>query len=518
MGVKKIAALIVGIGCVWPRPSLVEAHLSPPTPRTQLLWLHYDGTQFRLIRSQLDSDATSSYTPSPSSSGTFRLALESEDGRVLFVSHFDDPRLIHVDRVTEEGDIHGEALLLPETIVPLRVPYVEEATRLRISGGNIPTGVLPLEAPIEALDATGALPPYTTQTIIRTGPSCNRLDIVFLGDGYRATEMEKFDRDVRAFADHLLKTPPYAAYRYAINIHKVNVISRDSGIDRPSLGLYRDTALDMTFDFEGVPNAVYAPVESEYKIYRAAALVPDADLIIVLVNERDLGGSSGPLKNISVVTTHALGPELLVHELGHSLAFLADEDDGPLAPPLREPMKVNVTLERTREGLRRVGKWDYWIEDAQSPSESRTRVGLFEGGLGASYGVFRPAPTCKMRTLGQPFCPVCAEQHVRRFYFYIRPIDAVSPPPIAPLSVHETTADTLVFRVIPLEPSPGRLHIAWFVDGLPLEHHESSLSLPTATLSPGQHTVTVVVTDRTPFVRWDPSGLLSSRVSWTLTR
>jgi len=331
-----------------------------------------------------------------------------------------------------------------------------------------------------------------------------------------ATKREKFDRDVRAFADHLLKTQPYAAYRHAINIHKVNVISRDSGIDRPSLGLYRDTALDLTFDFEGVPNAVYAPVESEYKIYRAAALVPEADLIVVLANERDFGGSSGPLKNISVVTTHALGPELL-HELGHSFAFLADESDGPSAPPLREPTKANVTLERTREGLRRVGKREYWIEETipVPTPESYSGVGVFEGEFGVSRGVFRPARTCKMRTLGQPFCPVCLEQHVLRLYFYIRPIEAVSPPLAA---IKAASGDTLVFRVIPLEPSPGTRQIEWFLNGLPLDHHDASLPLPVGTLSPGQHTITVVVTDRTPFVRRNPTGLLSSRVSWTLTR
>lgn len=484
----------------------------------QTLWVHYDGTRFQLIESQIHPasalpQASPSHLP-----GTFRFTVEAEDGQVLFVSEFDDPRPIHVDRLSEEGNIDGQTLLLPETIFPLRVPYAEKATRLRISGDDLPTIVLPLEVSTEALEATSARPNYTAQTVIRTGPSSNRLDIVFLGDGYQATEMEKFDRDVRAFAAHLLETQPYAAYRHAINIHKVNVISRDSGIDRPSLGLYRDTALDMTFDFGGVPSAVYAPVESEYKIYRAAALVPEADLIVVLVNERDFGGSSGPLKNISVVTTHALGPELLVHELGHSFAFLADENDGPSAPPLREPTKVNVTLEHTREGLRRVGKWDYWIEDARSSSESSMNVGLFEGGLGASRGVFRPSPTCKMRTLGQPFCPICMEQHVRRLYFYIRPIEAALPPPGSLLSIHETMADTLLFRVVPPEPSPGTLHIEWFMDGLPLDHHEASFSLPTATLSPGQHTITVVVTDRTPFVRRDPLGLLSSRVSWTLTR
>ncbi len=518
MGVKRITALVVSIGCaLWYIPETADARPPSSPPTWQLLWVHYDGARFQLIGSQIRSQSALPRALPTSLSRTFRFVLETEDGGALFAGQFDDPRLIHVDHVNEEGALHSETLLLPETIFSLRVPYAEGAVRLRISGDDFPTVTLPLDTPIEALDALSALPNYTTQTVLRTGPSSNRLDIVFLGDGYRVTEMEKFDRDIRAFADHLLQTQPYAAYRHAINIHKVNVISRDSGIDRPSLGLYRDTALDMTFDFEGVPNAVYAPVESEYKIYRAAALVPEADLIVVLVNERDLGGSSGPLKNISVVTTHARGPELLLHELGHSFAFLADESDGPSAPPLREPTKANVTLERTREGLRQVGKWDYWIEEAiPAPTpESYSGVGIFEGGFGVSRGVFRPTRTCKMRALGQPFCPVCLEQHVLRLYFYIRPIEAVSPPLAA---IEAVSGDTLLFHVVPLQPSPGTLRIEWFVNGLPLDHHEASLPLPLGTLAPGQHTITVVVTDRTPFVRRDPTGLLSSRVSWTLTR
>jgi len=519
MGVRKIAALTVSIGCaLLVIPGTGGAHSPPPPPTTQVLWIHYDGTQFQIVGSQVRSDPSPPQAfPSPSS-GTFRFALESEDGRTLFAGWFEDPRLLHADRADEAGYVQGETLFRPEALFPLRIPYLAEAARVRIAADGFPTTLLPLDAPMATLDATSPLPNYTTQTVIRTGPSSNRLDIVFLGDGYRATEMEKFDRDVRTFAEHLLTTPPYAAYRHAINVHKVNVISRDSGIDRPSLGLFRDTALDLTFDFEGVPGAVYAPAESEYKIYRAAALVPEADLIVVLVNESDLGGSSGPLKNISVVTTHAWGPELLLHELGHSFAFLADESDGPAAPPMREPSKANVTLQSTREGLQRVGKWDHWIEDAPSPSKSPTGVGLFEGGLGASRGVFRPAQTCKMRALGRPFCPVCAEQHVLRLYFYIRPIEAVSPSPTAPLSAHEIATDALIFRVIPLEPSPAMLRIEWFVDDRPLDHHEASLRLPLMALPPGLHTITVVVTDPTPFVRRDPWGSLSSRVSWTLAR
>lgn len=524
MGVKQVSAITVSLGCLlaplgFSQGAQVQRELS--ASRTQLLWLRYDGAQFQILQSEIrpDSFAMAMTNPLPAGSGLFRFTLESAKGEILYAGAFEDPRQIHADSVSEDGQVRGETLLLPETIFPLRVPYFEEALRLRISGEEGPTASLSLD-PILSLEVTNGLPNYTTQTIWRTGPSSNRLDIVFLGDGYRATEMGKFDRDVRAFADYMLQTPPYAPYRQAINIHKVNVISRDSGIDRPSRGIFRDTALDMTFDFQGMPGAIYAPAESEYKIYRAAALVPEADLIVVLVNERDLGGSSGPLKNISVVTTHALGPDMLLHELGHSFAFLADESDGPAAPPLREPTKANVTGQRTREGLREVGKWDYWIEPGQPlpTPEGSPGVGLFEGALGASKGVYRPAQTCKMRALGQPFCPICLEQHVRRLYFYIRPIDAVSPQPADLASMSEAAGEPLTLRVVPLSLPLETVEIQWFVDGLPVGHHDTSLSISTTSLPPGPHTIAVIVTDRTPLVRWDPTGRLSSHVTWRITR
>jgi len=72
-----------------------------------------------------------------------------------------------------------------------------------------------------------------TQKIVDHGPDSLRYNIVILGDGYRGTEMAKYHADAQAFVDAFRATAPFGDLWCGINIHRVDVVSTDSGADDP---------------------------------------------------------------------------------------------------------------------------------------------------------------------------------------------------------------------------------------------------------------------------------------------
>ena len=72
-----------------------------------------------------------------------------------------------------------------------------------------------------------------TVRIVDHGPNGARYNIVIVGDGYRAADAAKYHADVQSFVDTLRATAPFADLWCGINIHRVDVVSTDSGADDP---------------------------------------------------------------------------------------------------------------------------------------------------------------------------------------------------------------------------------------------------------------------------------------------
>jgi hypothetical protein len=88
-----------------------------------------------------------------------------------------------------------------------------------------------------ALGAAPALA-WDSETIGDNGDPADRYDIVFLGDGYRASEMSKFRADTDAVVAYLTGTVnPFKDYRRCFNFHRVLVESVESGVDHPAQGI-----------------------------------------------------------------------------------------------------------------------------------------------------------------------------------------------------------------------------------------------------------------------------------------
>src|SRR5687768_8619825 len=84
-------------------------------------------------------------------------------------------------------------------------------------------------------------------TIVDNGPPSNRVDIVFLGDGYTQADLTAglYDQHIRLYSNHMFASPtflddPFSRYRNFFNVHKLSVVSNQSGADVPSQSVFRD--------------------------------------------------------------------------------------------------------------------------------------------------------------------------------------------------------------------------------------------------------------------------------------
>jgi MYXO-CTERM domain-containing protein len=236
------------------------------------------------------------------------------------------------------------------------------------------------------------------------------------------------------------------------------------------------------------------------------------------VNDPKYGGSGG---TVCVSSANEQSFEVLAHEIGHSLAFLADEysyeGNQPPCDPQQDCQEANATLRTTLEQI----KWHDWIEDgtplptpATAPYASVT--GLFEGARYTPTGVYRPQLNCKMRDLGADYCAVCTEQFVRSIWTSdnIKMIETSAP---AEPNVQSVTCDAIELSVTSPPIVPSTYRYTWTVDGTVQPETTRAISLSPGALQQGEHQVAVRVEDATSLVRTDLDNDLKDQTSWTVT-
>lgn len=350
--------------------------------------------------------------------------------------------------------------------------------------------------------------------LVVSGPRDRRVNIVFLSEGYTAAQLAAFPADAARILEDLLSTPPYAGYRGYFNAFTISVASNESGSDHPSRNAYRDTYFNTYYDCSGIQRLICLGGNGSS---RAQTLlqqhVPEYDIVLVVVNDTEYGGSGGAF---AVTSVNSAASEIAIHEVGHSFGRLADEYGG--GTPLAGREGLNATRETRREHI----KWRHWILDATPlptpfATEYRDVVGLFEGAVYNDTGWFRPQYACKMRSLGVPFCAVCTEHHIAAVYNLVGPIDAAEPP-AGPLALTPGEARTL--RVTPMAPQRHALEVVWRVDGVPVDGATGPAYTVHADALPSKPVViSARVSDPQAAVR-NPAllPLLADSVSWTVSR
>jgi hypothetical protein len=292
--------------------------------------------------------------------------------------------------------------------------------------------------------------------ISENGPADKKVDIVILGDGYSGTEMDKFRKDATRLAGFLLKAEPFKSRANDFNIRAIETPSETSGVTKPHHGVFKRTPLSVhysSFDSER-----YALTYDNKTVRDVASQVP-YDLMVIMVNERTYGG--GGIYNLytTVSADNKFAEYIMVHEMGHHIAGLADEYyTSPVSYEVSqvkvEPWETNITalfdksnlkwkdlvesgtpiptiwnkaefdkfgysIQKERDSLRKAMAPETVMEDLFTRQMNKEneffskekyigKVGAFEGAGYMATGMYRPQIDCIMYTRHMVFCKVCS--------------------------------------------------------------------------------------------------------------
>lgn len=311
----------------------------------------------------------------------------------------------------------------------------------------------PLSRAVNPADISGK---YKVWDYMINGSSQEKVDIVILGDGYTADEMDKFHKDVERLNDHFFSVEPFKSRKSDFNIRAVETPSATSGVHKPHPGIHSRTPLSVhysSFDSER-----YALSYDNRAIRDAASEVP-YEFMYILINERTYGGGGIYKLYASVAVDNKFSDYIYVHEFGHHMAALADEYYSSsvsyqMSEITVEPWEANVTALLDKDNL----KWKDMIEEgmpiptpwdkekfdkhamaiqkergilraAKSPEsvleelfmrqkkaetamiesmENTGKIGAYEGASYYQHGMYRSSTDCIMYTRNSlDFCPVC---------------------------------------------------------------------------------------------------------------
>ncbi|MEM7501056.1 MAG: M64 family metallopeptidase [Pseudomonadota bacterium] len=291
--------------------------------------------------------------------------------------------------------------------------------------------------------------------IQQSGDPAGKVDLLLLGDGYTAEEHDTFLAAANELTEVLFSTPPFKERRSDFNVWALAPASPQSGVSRPSTGVYRDTPFSTRYDAFRSERYVLTYANRELRSLASSA---HYDFVEILVNSDVYGGGG----IYGLYSTAAAKSEwagyLFVHEFAHHFAGLADEYytssvayEAPDA--IREPYEPNVTAfldpanlkwgDRVAAGTPLPTPWpksDYeqhsrayegqrqrmraqdapeeamnelfrenqaLVEGLFSRAPHAHSVGAFEGANYQAKGYFRSEMNCIMFTRTEHFCGVC---------------------------------------------------------------------------------------------------------------
>ncbi|MCC3770850.1 M64 family metallopeptidase [Streptomyces sp. UNOC14_S4] len=349
--------------------------------------------------------------------------------------------------------------------------------------------------------------------IVQNGPVANKLDVVFIGDGYTASQQGDFHAAVRAKWAKMSAVEPYASYRGLFNVWAVDVVSRESGVSGdPGKDVVKDTALRSAFFCDGVERLLCVDTG---RVEAYAAKAPAADLVVVLSNSTKYGGagyndivSKVGYDGIATASSdHPKSDQIAVHETGHSLGKLADEyqydEYGTYTGA--EPGEANISKLTAAQMTAQRQKWYRWI-GRTSPDGGA--VGAYEGGGYYPRGLFRPTENSIMRSLGREFNLPGREAMIAGFYRH------------ASVLASERGTDSRVGRDdrLTVRVPADSVVVRWYVDGREIRDARGRTAVTPRSLgvpADGRaHKVTATAADTTGAVR-DPQ--LQKRMQGSLT-
>jgi IgA peptidase M64/peptidase M64-like protein len=363
----------------------------------------------------------------------------------------------------EETRTFHESLRFPTPAAPVQV-VVKKRDRQNVFRESWSFLLDPMDAAVGRAPTKGAAPVWA---VMRNGEPRDKVDLLLMGDGYTAAEMDKWHGDAKRLTGILFAVSPFKERKADFNVWAVDTPADESGVARPSDGVHRLSPLRATYDAFGSERYV---LTFDNKRMREAAAAAPYEFVEIVVNDRKYGG--GGIQNLfaTVAADNAFTPYVFVHEFGHHFAGLADEYytsatayASPSGRP--EPWEPNVTADpqggKWRDliapGTPLPTRWEKeTFEAEQTRIQARRReiraqkrpeaemealfreerekmttllaagshpgnVGAFEGALYEATGYYRPQSDCIMFTRDEVgFCAVCRRAIERVIDLYAR--------------------------------------------------------------------------------------------------
>jgi IgA peptidase M64/peptidase M64-like protein len=442
--------------------------LSFAAPRTLRVDYYHTGNSHeewfsldRVVLEPLEWPGNLNKTIDESQMGNYRFEVrERANGKLVYSRGFNS---VFGEWKTTEEALHGnrtfsESLRFPVPDAPVEVSLKERA------GSGVhqdpkeawkevwKTVVDPKE---KFVDRSRPPSPGALLELQKMGDPATEVDLLVLGDGYRAAERGKFEKDARRFMEALFSTRPFREHQKDFNVWGLCPAAEESGVSRPSSGIYRRSPVGAAYDTFGTERYV---LTTENRALRDVASFAPYEFIEILVNGQTYGGGGIFNQYATVAIDNLWAGYVGVHEFGHQFAGLADEyytSDVAYLPPATktEPWEPNVTalldpaklkwkdmvaagtpmptpwnqeefdrfereIQRQRKELRAAGKPEAEIdelfrkerekEDAMLGSEKYGgKVGAFEGANYEAKGYYRSEVDCIMFTRHRSFCAVC---------------------------------------------------------------------------------------------------------------
>ncbi|MFB3814453.1 MAG: IgA Peptidase M64 [Terriglobales bacterium] len=316
--------------------------------------------------------------------------------------------------------------------------------------------------------AKPAVNPGALIEIEKHGDPSQKVDFLVLGDGYTAAERAKCEKDARRLMAILFATSPFKERRSDFNVWGLCPAAVESGISRPSSGIYRRSPAGASYDAFGSERYV---LSYENKAFRELASFAPYEFVEIVANAEAYGGGGIFGLYSTVAADSQWAAYVFVHEFGHHFAALADEyytsEVAYNPPPTRiEPWEPNVTalldperlkwkalvgpgtplptpwqkekfesyereIQAKRRELRQQNRPETEMdalfaaeqkheEELFAAEKYANKIGAFEGANYEAKGYYRPQLNCIMFTRTDYFCKVCRQAVERVIDLYVK--------------------------------------------------------------------------------------------------
>jgi hypothetical protein len=162
---------------------------------------------------------------------------------------------------------------------------------------------------------------FDVDTILWSGNSSNKVNLVILGDGYTSAEQTKFITDATGVINAFFTTSPYMEYKNYFNVLAIKVISNQSGANHAknssdnACGSLPVSVVDNYFGsaFDcgtGSYHRLLCITKTSKVPTVLASNWPDYDQVLVLTNSSEYGGAGG---TYAVSSLNAAASEIAIH-------------------------------------------------------------------------------------------------------------------------------------------------------------------------------------------------------------